>query len=549
MLFAFLLLGLVPMAFMGDGHDGGHDSEPEDDSVHPGMGPGDSHGDPGDDHDPGDDPGDPDDADPAVLDVPSGSGDVTVSGFRCDVDRLVVHLQSADASFSTDTDEDGNACLTISGEADDCVITFDGLDAVPTSDIGIEVTDPLTGDVTSFDLSEVGPALDPVDPEAPDDPVGPDPGDDPVDPTPGDDPDTPVTGDPGDDPLDPLDPETPDVPTGGDDPALDPVDSVLEEIASDRGGDPLDLLLAHETDTYGLASGVTPGHVTELGDGDDSLVLDPGAPVATISHDNGTPVLSGTPEVVDAGAGDDSVLSGGDAYVFGGAGDDVLTDTGSGAALYGGDGSDVLTAGPGGAHLDGGHGDDSLTGGDGNDVLDGGAHRGAVTGSDDDTLHGGAGDDTLHGGLGADRLYGGDGDDVIDHFGRAEERVSMEAHRFDWHQDNAVDTLYGGAGNDTLIFGSGDHATGGSGADTFRLYAADSGAAAEIGDFAVGEDFLRITLDPAAYTTVPDVDVRASEDGHDSEVVVDGVVVALLKGAAGAGLDDIYVEVSPDIAA
>jgi hypothetical protein len=206
----------------------------------------------------------------------------------------------------------------------------------------------------------------------------------------------------------------------------------------------------------------------------------------------------------------------------------------------------VLSGGEAG-WLDGGKGDDLVFGGAGDDVIEGGAHRAVQEGTDDDSLYGGGGDDTMRGGQGADLLDGGDGDDVLDHHGRAEERLKAEIHRFDWHEDDAADTLDGGAGDDVLIFGSGDTASGGSGADIFRLYAGEDGAPAEILDFAVGEDFLRVTLDPEEFSAVPPFEVRASINGMDGEVVVDGTIIAYLRGAATASVADLYVEVKADI--
>ncbi|MEX0276332.1 MAG: Ig-like domain-containing protein, partial [Ruegeria sp.] len=78
---------------------------------------------------------------------------------------------------------------------------------------------------------------------------------------------------------------------------------------------------------------------------------------------------------------------------------------------------------------------DSLQGTRKSDVLQG-------LGGDDELL-GGAGKDQLIAGRGADTLDGGPGDDTLD----------------------------GGDGDDSLILGSGDTATGGQGADTFRLLA------------------------------------------------------------------------------
>lgn len=271
---------------------------------------------------------------------------------------------------------------------------------------------------------------------------------------------------------------------------------------------------------------------------------------ARLANDDGSAV-----DLLSGGDGDD-VLTGGDdaGYLFGGGGDDRIT-TGEGAsAAYGGEGTDNLDGSESiESILDGGHGDDTLLGGDGDDILRGGAHEltepGQTAPQDDDVLDGGAGDDHLAGGLGADTLFGGDGDDVIDHLGHALEESSQELRSFDWHIDGDADTLDGGAGNDTLIMDRADTATGGEGNDTFWLYSdAEQGiGSAEVTDFVPGEDFLRISLDPELDEEGMVYDVQPSGDGSDGVVTVNGDVVAILRGAPGATIHDVYVEVTQDI--
>lgn len=234
-----------------------------------------------------------------------------------------------------------------------------------------------------------------------------------------------------------------------------------------------------------------------------------------------------------------------------GEGDDTLSSGTGDAALYGGEGDDSLTAGSDGAHrafLDGGTGNDSILGGDGDDILEGGEHSG--TGAGDDVIGGGAGNDLIRGGLGADTLYGGDGDDVIDHAGRDMESQSVMRSEFDWHIDDATDVLFGGEGNDTLIFDQGDLASGGAGEDLFWVYHDGDAAsdAALIADFEVGEDFLRVSLNPnIGENGEPDVVVGPSADGEDGLVIVNGNLVAILKGVPNATASDIYAEVTPDV--
>ncbi len=168
---------------------------------------------------------------------------------------------------------------------------------------------------------------------------------------------------------------------------------------------------------------------------------------------------------------------------------------------------------------------------------------------DDDTIVGGGGDDIITGGYGADTLVGGDGDDVIDHLGRAEQDISAPHHAFAWHIDNDADALFGGDGNDTLIMDRADNATGGTGNDTFWVYFDDASGsgAADVGDFTVGEDFLRITLNPELDHGDMVLRVEPSDDGADGIVRVNDAIVAILRGAANATEADMLVEVTENI--
>ena len=469
-----------------------------------------------------------DGAEPTTLEIPLASGDVTVSDFRPGVDRIDLHLPSNEADFHCSTDENGDCSLHIDNDDGSQTVTFAGLHDLPVTDIGVVTTDPSTGTVSRFSLATAAFA------DAPMDDAGIDPSST----------DSPVTEDATDQPLDPV--QTQDEPQVGADPGLDPIVSVWDRLGADRGDTALNHLLRRDSDSFGSGDAADPGAFQAGSDGADSIDA-AGDGGGGITWDTGTPILHGHPGVVNAGAGDDIVQAHGGAYVFGGSGDDAIRDDGAGSALFGGAGDDSLVAGPGGSVLDGGAGDDRLTGGDGDDVLRGGMHRGDA-GSDDDVIEGNGGNDVIEGGQGADLLYGGDGEDVIDHMGRAEQHVTVEEHRFDWHQDHAEDHLFGGNGNDTLIFGDGDHATGGDGADQFHLYSGET-AAATIADFHPGSDFLRITLDPALHHAVPELQVHPSADGQDGLVRVGGVTVAVLAGAPQATTEDVFVEVVQNIAA
>lgn len=545
MLYALLLLGLLPAAFLFDSP--GDDDEDADDfsgstsetDPGPGYAPGGHEAD-----GPGENGDEAEDLPPEELTVPADSGDAEISGFRPGTDCLSLMVSSEGCGFYTTQDsETGDGILHIEEPDGERLVSFEGLDEVPLEDITICVANPATGSVSEYSLIASGSGGLTISASEPDEPAPDDVVIGPSDPevvdivTPADPDDGP--------PIAPSDPDVEDTPTPGDvtDLPLNPVDTPIEELINGRGG-AVDDLLTQNSDSFG-SSGVGAAVPLDGTAGADTLEI-AAAGTGEIGYHGGTPQLGGTPGLVDAGAGADTVLSHGGSYVFGGEGDDSLTDDGAGSALYGGAGNDQLVGGPGGSHLDGGIGDDVIQGGAGDDVIEGGEHLGQPGGAD--VIDGGAGDDVIRGGGGADRLSGGDGNDVIDHAGRAEERLSLEERHFSWHVADAVDQLDGGSGEDTLIFGAGDLAHGGLGADQFHLYSS-AGAPAVIDDFAPGQDFLRITLDPSQFTDLPSYEVSPSGDGLDGLVKVDGVVVAVLQGAPMATLDDIYVELLPDIAA
>lgn len=363
--------------------------------------------------------------------------------------------------------------------------------------------------------------------------------------------------------LKPVDPDIPDEP-GGDELGSDPIGWVDPDATDPGGGeiegDPLDPL---EEDRAGSAlAGVidevmgadVPPETTELGPGDDVFALpdDPAADPGALELRDGAPLVTSTEAVsiVDAGDGQDSVTTGsGAAYVFGGAGDDALALGDGAGAAFGGTGDDTLTGSDdAGAvlqhYLSGDLGDDVIAGGAAGEYLDGGVHGELAAGeSDDDRIDGGGGDDVIRGGAGADELSGGAGDDVVDHFGHDALRAGEEGAVFARHTDGAADVLDGGAGNDTLVMDGQDTATGGSGADTFLLYS-EAAHVAEVTDFVPGEDVLKVTLAPD-YAGALEWDVRSSEDGADGLVTVDGHTVAVLRGAPGATVFDVWVERDP----
>ncbi len=481
--------------------------------------------------------------DGTAYSVDATPGTTVIEGFEAGTDSLQVDLSTVtgDVYFDMAGDANGSVFSVSSGGESVVTVEFPGLAEVPAGDIFLTMTDDASGEPFEMSLSDAltEAALDPLDPDVADPPGAPVADEEVVGPVDPDAPDAPGPEvPPGEPVLDPLDPDAPD--------------------ASASGGGLLEQAILRDSANTGGVGGV-PADTQEwaLSDGGDGFVLpDDGVPeTAALAMVEGTPgIVSDAPvDVVDGGAGDDTIETGDEAaYAFGGAGDDVLRAGDGVAALYGGAGADQLSSegGPGvSAYLDGGSGDDTLAGGAGDDVLEGGEHGGEPE-AGDDLIEGGAGDDRIRGGFGADTLIGGDGNDVIDHRGHHLEREGVTHHEFAWHVDGAADVLDGGAGDDTLIIGNGDAATGGEGEDLFWVYhdGADGALAAEVMDFKVGEDFLRVSLNPQiGENGEPEVQVMPSEDGADGLVIVNGDLVAVLRGAPDATVSDVFAEVRLDV--
>ncbi|MGH1331598.1 MAG: calcium-binding protein [Paracoccaceae bacterium] len=471
------------------------------------------------------------------------SGETTLSDFTPGQDSITLRIADGGAGDFYVEDAPEGTSLMYQHEDGEASLMFEGLDTVPFADITLELSDPVTGGVTTVELASIleeaallpggeddlqstqfngGEALSALAPQHDDDTAN-------------------DEGATADEVLAPTDPEAADEPSS-DDP--DP-DSILTPQHSDDG--------APET-SY------SEQQITTLGDTGEALALpddpDAGGDVASLVLNNGAPVIfsGGILQQVYGGDGADTIAAGDEAAMIdGGAGDDLLSAGEGTAAILGGDGADTILGGEESASdyfVDGGAGDDLITGGAADEILDGGVHDVApLEGSDNDTIDGGAGDDTIRGGYGADMLSGGAGDDQIDHLGHAGQRIVAEHHEFAWHIDGEADTLSGGEGNDTITFDGADTATGGAGADVFWLYSDtdvdEADNIAEITDFTPGEDFLRVTLNPhAGYGAL---DVVVSDEGSDSLVMINGEVVAILRGGAGASTEDVYAEVVDDI--
>jgi len=107
-----------------------------------------------------------------------------------------------------------------------------------------------------------------------------------------------------------------------------------------------------------------------------------------------------------------------------------------------------------------------------------------------------------------------------------------------------------GFGEDTLIFDQVEDALESDEDGVFWLYntGSDSADIAEIKDFEVGQDFLRVSLNGHhGDQDEPLIHVEPSADGRDGMVSVNGALVAILRGVPTATSDDIYADVQPDV--
>ncbi len=307
---------------------------------------------------------------------------------------------------------------------------------------------------------------------------------------------------------------------------------------ADSSGPHGDILnwLGTEPDPVPIANPDDPDFVPQSDD-----LPEPLDPNITVTGESGADILSG-------GDGDDTLAGSG--------GDDQLTARGGDDFIQAGAGADTVYSGAGDDTLQGGAGNDLLVGGDGRDTLVGGAGDDSLLGqTGNDRLYGGAGDDTLMGGLGNDTLVAGDGNDWLagglgdDHLiGDAGSDTldggagnDLLAGREAVNAFPETDFLNGGDGDDTLTLGAGDYATGGDGADRFELPDLGVGdTIANIADYNAQQDSLVVVYDPSMHPD-PHLSLETPDDSHDVVVVLDGVPLALVQGAAGMTLADVLL--------
>lgn len=148
---------------------------------------------------------------PMTYEMTAMSGEQLLEGFRPGTDRITIQLDSWELDLAEEIGGANGPALHFGPAGDDAtVLRFPGLDAIPSADIHLVVTEPGMEPV-SITLAEAGTSgagdtdvLDPVDPDAPDVDTGPGLSGDAVSPTDPDAIDAPPTDAVGDDPLEPV---------------------------------------------------------------------------------------------------------------------------------------------------------------------------------------------------------------------------------------------------------------------------------------------------------------------------------------------------------
>lgn len=194
--------------------------------------------------------------------------------------------------------------------------------------------------------------------------------------------------------------------------------------------------------------------------------------------------------------------------------------------LLGGAGNDVMIGFAGDDHMDSDGGDDTIYGGAGSDFVHTGAgndlyegyrvgHESAPLATDLDEVHSGSGQDTLLADGGNVWLFGDSGNDFLSSRDTAP------------GQKMTSDRLLGGIGQDTLTGDAGDSLTGGSGADSFHVYAESESVDAPVvvEDFDPLFDTLAIHLNYDAGLPTPSGLLSYAVDAAQNRVLIsiDGV--------------------------
>ncbi len=213
-------------------------------------------------------------------------------------------------------------------------------------------------------------------------------------------------------------------------------------------------------------------------------------------------------------------------------GADVINGFGGDDRIQSGSGDDTISAGDGDDITLASHGNDVVDLGAGNDQHNPLQHDNRFDHKGNDTIEGGVGNDLIREFWGDDVLDGGSGDDTVS---------AVDFYATANGNDNNGDIVNGGEGDDILIADALDTLTGGDGNDTFQIgvLEAKTENAAIIKDFAPGKDLIRIAHvnDQDMKTNPPKLSVTS--DGNDSEIRVNGDLVAVVEGLKSLSADDL----------
>ena len=213
-------------------------------------------------------------------------------------------------------------------------------------------------------------------------------------------------------------------------------------------------------------------------------------------------------------------------------GADVINGFGGDDRIQSGSGDDTISAGAG---------DDTTLASHGNDVVDLGAGNDQHNPLKHDNRFDHKGNDTIEGDVGNDLFREFWGDDVLDGGSRNDTVSAVDFYATANGNDNNRDIVNGGEGDDIFIEDALDTLAGGDGNDTFQvdILEAKTENAAIIKDFAPGKDLIRITHvnDQDMKTNPPKLSVTSDE--NDSEIRVNGDLVAVVEGLKTLSADDL----------
>ena len=213
-------------------------------------------------------------------------------------------------------------------------------------------------------------------------------------------------------------------------------------------------------------------------------------------------------------------------------GADVINGFGGDDRIQSGSGDDTISAGAG---------DDTTLASHGNDVVDLGAGNDQHNPLKHDNRFDHKGNDTIERDVGNDLFREFWGDDVLDGGSRNDTVSAVDFYATANGNDNNGDIVNGGEGDDIFIEDALDTLAGGDGNDTFQIdiLEAKTENAAIIKDFAPGKDLIRITHvnDQDMKTNPPKLSVTSDE--NDSEIRVNGDLVAVVEGLKTLSADDL----------